>query len=222
MGRYYDENYDLLKQKLHSMVDQVQTMIEQTLAALTSEDVEAARSIIAKDEEIDHLEVEIDELIIKLLALQQPMAVDLRFLIAALKINNDLERMGDQAVNIAQAVLIVHQDTPAPKIVDFTRMEEVVQEMVRGCVDAFNSGNAELASTICRRDDEVDNMNRDIIRSLGRHSRQHPEHAELCLSLLLVSRNLERIADLCTNIAEEVVYYVHGRIIKHSSSKSDE
>jgi phosphate transport system protein len=216
MGRYYDENYDLLKQKLGEMVEAVQEMIEKTILALTTEDVELARAMIGKDEMIDHLEIEIDELIIKLLALQQPMAVDLRYLVAALKINNDLERMGDQAVNIAQSVLRLNEQEQGAHIVDFTRMEDVVQEMVRGCMDAFNNADVKLARAVCSRDDEVDDMNRAAIGLLAAHSRHHPEHADRCISLLLVSRNLERIGDLCTNIAEEVVFYIQGQFIKHA------
>lgn len=216
MGRYYDENYELLKQKLRQMVQGVQEMVEKTILALTTYDVELARDMVDHDEAIDHLEVEIDELVIKLLALQQPMAVDLRFLVAALKINNDLERMGDQAVNIAQGVILLNKAPQAPAIVDFAEMEKVVQEMMHGSIDAFNNADVEAARRVCQRDDEVDEMNRVIIRQLAAHSREHPEDADRAISLLLISRNLERIADLSTNIAEEVVYYIQGRFIKHT------
>ncbi|PKO18052.1 phosphate transport system regulatory protein PhoU [candidate division BRC1 bacterium HGW-BRC1-1] len=218
MGRYYDENYDQLKQKLRHMVSAVQQMIGDTIRALTDDNVALAKEIIQKDEEIDHLEVEIDELVIKLLALQQPMAVDLRFLVTALKVNGDLERMGDQAVNIAQAVLMLH-DKPGGQIVDFSLMEDVVQFMVEGCINAFDSADTALAQVICDRDDEVDEMNRSIIHQLAVYAREHPDHADRCISLLLVSRNLERIADLSTNIAEDVVYYIQGRFIKHSGKE---
>lgn len=221
MGRYYDENYELLKRKLTEMVVTVQEVIEKTIVALTERDQKLAKDMIDRDESIDHLEVQIDELVIKLLALQQPMAVDLRFLVAALKINNDLERMGDQAVNIAQAVLVLARIPRHELIVDFARMEDVVRTMVRDCIGAFNSGDVGMARDVCQRDDEVDEMNRSIIKKLAVHSREHPEDAEQCISLLLVSRNLERIADLSTNIAEEVVYYIQGRFIKHST-RTDE
>ena len=216
MGRYYEENYELLKQKLKRMVEAVQEMVDKTILALSTNDVELAQEVIERDEFIDHLEVEIDELVIKLLALQQPMAVDLRFLVAALKINNDLERMGDQAVNIAQNVLMLKNESERPHIVNFAEMEDVVQEMMHQSIAAFNTADVDAAYAVCERDDVVDEMNRNIIRTLASHSRTHPEDAERSISLLLISRNLERIADLSTNVAEEVVYYIQGRFIKHA------
>ena len=217
MGRYYDENYDLLRQKLREMLAKVQEMITRTVAALTNQDAAAARDLITMDESVDHLEVEIDELIIKLLALQQPMAVDLRFLVTALKVNNDLERMGDQAVNIAETVIRLYekgeQGTP---IIDLTTMEQAVLRMMHESIEAFNNADADTARSVLKQDDAVDEMHHSIARHLADHALKHPEDADRCISLLLVSRNLERIADLSTNIAEDVVYYTQGRFIKHA------
>jgi phosphate transport system protein len=218
MGRYYEENYDLLKQKITRMCSHVQSVIARTIESLTSGNVELARAMILEDEEIDRTEVEIDELVLKLLALQAPMAIDLRFIITALKINNDLERMGDQAVNIAQAVVILDAHGGARQgLIDFTHMEDVVLSMVRDSIDSFTKGDAALARSLLARDDEVDGLNRTTIKKLGDHLRDHPDDASRCMSLLLVSRNLERIADLSTNIAEDVVYYIEGKIIKHEA-----
>lgn len=215
MPRYYDTNYELLKEKLGRMVAQVKFMITSAIAALGDNDASLAHDMVVADEAVDHLEVEIDELVIKLLALQQPMAADLRFLVTALKVNNDLERMGDQAVNIAELVLRMNEHKQDSGLVDFTEMEKAVSEMVDGCLEAFLDGNVQIALAVRTRDDEVDELNSNIIAFLAEHMRNHPEDADRCISLLLVSRNLERIADLSTNIAEDVVYYVDGQIIKH-------
>lgn len=215
MGRYYDENYQLLKDKLGGMASMVREVISRTIEALSTKNPELARRMVEEDEKIDKMEVEIDELVLKLLALQQPMAIDLRYLITALKINNDLERMGDQAVNIAEGVL--HLDpTQRDYLIDFSHMEDAVLGMVRDAIDSFTTGNVEMARSVLTRDDEVDEMNRGIIKQLSKHLRETPEHADRCLTLLLITRNLERIGDLSTNIAEDVVYYIEGKIIKHS------
>lgn len=215
MPRYYDTNYELLKEKLGRMVAQVKFMITSAITALGDNDASLAQDMVVADEAVDHLEVEIDELVIKLLALQQPMATDLRFLVTALKVNNDLERMGDQAVNIAELVLRMNEHKQDSGLVDFTQMEKAVSEMVDDCLEAFLDGNVQIALAVRTRDDQVDELNSNIIAFLGEHMRTHPEDADRCISLLLVSRNLERIADLSTNIAEDVVYYVDGQIIKH-------
>lgn len=218
MGRYFEENYQLLKEKLSQMSTLVHTLFNQAVDTLTQCDSEAAARIISEDEQIDRLEVEIDELILKLLALQQPMAIDLRFLITALKITNDLERMGDQITNIAQGVLIlskVGECHAAHALVDFSPMLTAVQTMVRQCIEAFHNGDVDLAAQVLKGDDAVDDMNRVTISRLVDHLRSHPEDADRCVSMLLITRNLERIGDLSTNIAEDVVYYIEGKIIKH-------
>jgi phosphate transport system protein len=209
----------MLKHKLVEMANLVQQVVSSTIRALATSDIDLAHQTIEDDELVDKLEVEIDELVLKLLALQQPMAIDLRFLITALKINNDLERMGDQATNIAQNVLLLHEmraQGALPDLVDFTAMEQTVLEMVGDTISAFTSGNVELAHGVITRDDEVDEMNRNIIGKLARHLRTHAQDADMCVALLLITRNLERIGDLSTNIAEDVVYYIEGKIIKHA------
>ncbi len=224
MGRYFEENYQLLKQKLDQMTGLVQYVISKTVEALTTHNAELAQQVVEEDEKIDRLEIEIDELVLKLLALQQPMAIDLRFLITALKITNDLERMGDQATNIAQGVIMMSEMEPPPPLdlIDFTKMEVVVLEMVRKSIESFTKGDVEMAREVVRRDDEVDDMNRVIIKRLATHLKRHPENADLCMSLLLITRNLERIGDLSTNIAEDAVYYIEGKIIKHASWGRDQ
>lgn len=215
MGRYFDENYELLNVKLDQMARGVQQVIEKTIQALEADDAQAAREIIEADQLLDQSENEIDEIVMKLFALQQPMAVDLRFLVTALKANNDLERMGDQAVNIAEGVLLLRENPLPERIVDFSKMEQAVRQMVGDCLEAFFKRQPQLARKICGRDDEVDEMNRQMIHKLACHLHEHPEHAEQCVTLILISHNLERIADLATNIAEDTVYYIEGRIVRH-------
>ncbi len=218
MGRYFEENYQLLKEKLDHMCVLVQGVIAATVDALETNDAALARRTVDEDEKVDRLEVEIDELILKLLALQQPMAIDLRFLITALKITNDLERMGDQATNIAQGVMLMSKmpSTGPDGLIDFSAMEEAVLAMVRDCIQAFTTGDVNLAREVIRRDDIVDEMNRDLIKNLSDHLKVSPQDADRCMALLLIIRNLERIGDLSTNIAEDAVYYIEGKIIKHA------
>jgi len=219
MGRYFDENYSMLKHKLVEMGGLVQHVVTTAIQALNTADLNVARETIQDDERVDRLEVEIDELVLKLLALQQPMAIDLRFLITALKINNDLERMGDQAVNVAENVLLLKPEYNQQKMntfQDFQKMEEMVLLMVQETFDAFTSGDAALARTVIERDDQVDSLNKQIIGKLVGHLRGNAADADACVALLLITRNLERIGDLCTNIAEDVIYYVEGKIVKHA------
>lgn len=218
MGRYFEENYSMLKHKLVEMGGLVQQVVSSSIRALSTNDLELARETVQDDERVDRLEVEIDELVLKLLALQQPMAIDLRFLITALKINNDLERMGDQGVNVAENVLLL-------KTVDlhkmgtfenFEQMERAVLIMVQETIDSFTTGNVALARAVIDGDDEVDALNKNIIDKLVKHLRENAEDADACVALLLITRNLERIGDLCTNIAEDVIYYIEGKIVKHA------
>jgi len=208
----------MLKHKLVEMGSLVQQVVSSSIRALSTNNVELAQETIQDDERVDRLEVEIDELVLKLLALQQPMAIDLRFLITALKINNDLERMGDQATNVAQNVVLL-QKVDLHKIDthhDFEHMEQAVLQMVQKTIDSFTSGNVELARSVIQQDDEVDDLNKRIIDKLVSHLRSNPEDADPCIALLLITRNLERMGDLCTNIAEDVIYYIEGKIVKHA------
>lgn len=218
MGRYFEENYAMLKHKMVEMGALVQQVVTTATQALNTGDEQIARATIEEDERVDKLEVEIDELVLKLLALQQPMAIDLRFLITALKINNDLERMGDQGVNIAENVLILKHNVhmQMDTFEDFQQMEEVVLEMVQMTFDAFTSGDAELSRKVIERDDAVDKLNKTIIDKLVVHLRNNAADVDACVASLLITRNLERIGDLCTNIAEDVIYYVEGKVVKHS------
>lgn len=218
MGRYFEENYSMLKHKLVEMGELVQQVVSSAIKALSTSDLDLAHETVQDDEHVDRLEVEIDELVLKLLALQQPMAIDLRFLITALKINNDLERMGDQATNVAQNVIVL-KSVDLKQIdthLDFEAMEQSVLQMVQKTIDSFTTGDVELARSVIDQDDEVDALNKRIIDKLVGHLRTNPSDADSCIALLLITRNLERIGDLCTNIAEDVIYYIEGKIVKHT------
>lgn len=209
----------MLKHRLVEMGGLVQHVVSSAITAFNTNNEELARETVQDDERVDRLEVEIDELVLKLLALQQPMAIDLRFLITALKINNDLERMGDQGVNVAENTMLLKSSEHQKKMntfQNFNDMEQMVLKMVQETIDAFTSGDVELARKVIESDDEVDSLNRKIIGKLVSHLRENADDADACVALLLITRNLERIGDLCTNIAEDVIYYVEGKIVKHA------
>jgi phosphate transport system protein len=171
--------------------------------------------IQAADDRVDELEIEIDERVVELLALQQPMASDLRQIITTNKISNDLERMGDHAVNISSAANRMASMPPLPEIRELGEMSEIVQEMVSDALAAYVSRNAALARMVCITDDKVDDLRRSMYRILVTHMLEDPTTLGGALELLLISQNLERIADLATNVSEDVVFLVEGRTIKH-------
>ena len=188
--------------------------------ALLERNAEKAARVIKGDRIIDRMEVEVEEQCLNLLALQQPMAGDLRLLVASIKIANDLERVGDHAVNIAQSADRLAQHrliTPEPEIFEMARL---AREMLSDALEAFVRGDANSAREICRRDDKVDALNRSMFRILLTHMMEDPHSIGSGLELLLVSRNLERIADLATNVGEDVVFLVEGKSIKHHAEDS--
>jgi len=169
--------------------------------------------------QINELHLELDDRALQLLALQQPMAVDLRFITGTIKINSDLERMGDQAVNIAQRALSLVAQPALKPLIDIPHMADIAEKMVKDALDAFVRRDTELARQVVLRDDEVDNYRDLIFRELIAHMIKDPRHILQALDLILVSRNLERIADHATNIAEDVIYMVLGRDIRHHAEE---
>jgi phosphate transport system protein len=174
-----------------------------------------AQSVIESDVDVDSEEVEIEEECLKLLALYQPVAVDLRFIVAVLKINNDLERIGDLAVNIAQRSLTLASQQPIEIGFDLSGMAEKARGMLRKSLDSLVKMDTSLAREVCAEDEEVDEMNRRMYDLVKKQVVKAPDRVQCLLQLLLVSRNLERIADLSTNIAEDVIYMVDGVIVRH-------
>jgi len=213
--RHFDQELKHLNEKLFEMARQVEEAIGRAVKALVDREPKIAEEVIRADTTINFLEIEIDELCLKLLALQQPLAVDLRFIASALKINNDLERIGDQAVNIAERTLDLLKQPLLKPLIDIPRMATLAQKMVKDSLDAFVNRDTKLARDVCERDDEVDDLNDQIFRELLTYMMQDPKTISRAVDLILVGRHLERIADLATNICEDVVYLVDGKMIKH-------
>jgi phosphate transport system protein len=213
--RHFHDELSHVKVRLLTMSGEAEAALGLAVEALLDRDGEKARRVIAGDRVIDSMEVEIEEQCINLLALQQPMARDLRMLTSALKIANDLERVGDHAVNIAQSTERLTQArpiTPEPEIVEMARL---AREMLSDALEAFIRGDATAGREVCLRDDKVDALHRSVFRILLTHMMEDPHMIGAGMELFLVSRNLERVADLATNIGEDVVFLVEGKSIKH-------
>jgi phosphate transport system protein len=215
--RHFHDELSELKVTLLNMSGDAQAALAAAVEALLQRDGRKAEDVIAQDKELDRQENEIEEKVIRLLATQQPMARDLRFLTAAMKIANDLERVGDHAVNIAQSaerLLVNRPIVPEPELVEMVRQ---ARTMLADALDAFVRGDAQAGRAICRRDDGVDALHQSMFRILLTHMMEDPHIIGAAMDLFLVSRNLERVADLATNIAEDVVFLVEGKSIKHHS-----
>ncbi len=213
--RHFHDELNEVKVRLLTMSGEAETALRLATEALLQRDLEKARQVIAGDKVINEMEVEIEETCIDLLALQQPMAKDLRMLVAAIKIANDLERVGDHAVNLAESaerMTRAHPIAPEPEIVEMARL---ARNMLADALEAFVRGDAAAGREVCLRDDKVDALNRSVFRIVLTHMMEDPHSIGTGLELFLVSRNLERVADLATNIAEDVVFLVEGKSIKH-------
>ena len=215
MERHFETEMQALKNRLLSMGAMVEERVHQAVLALMERNPEAAERIIAGDEEVNDLQIEVDDRCLKLLALQQPMASDLRLITAAMKINADLERIGDQAVNVAENSLKMMNAPALKPIIDLPRMAEIAEGMTRDSLDAFVRKDSALARSVLARDDEVDQLKDHLFRVLLTYMMADPGTIERALSLILVSRNLERIADHATNSAEDVIFVVEGRDVRH-------
>ena len=220
MDRHIDMELTRVKDELVRMAGLAEAALGLSVKALVSRDAEMARQVVASDDAINTLEIEIDELCLRAMALYQPEAKDLRLLTMALKINNDLERMGDQAVNIAERTLELLKEPLLKPLSDLPRMADLVQRMVKESLDAFVQQDAARARAVCRQDDEVDRYDEQIFRELLTYMMEHPQAITRAVNLILVSRHLERIADHATNIAEDVIYLVEGKTIKHHVAES--
>ncbi len=215
MSAHFQREISKLKQQVLSLCTQVEGQVEKAVRAVQLRDDELAIEVERLDEEIDLREIEVEEECLKTLALYQPVAGDLRFVVSTLKINHDLERIGDLAVNIARKVRGLVFDPPPELACDLGLMCEKTQYLLRDSIDSLVNLNAAEAASICVRDDEIDQMKATIRKEIEAAIRQQPDKVGSLLRLLAVSRNLERIADLATSIAEDVVYLVEGRIMRH-------
>jgi phosphate transport system protein len=220
MRTRFHQGLDELKEKLLRMGGMAESAVERAVRAYIERDPVLAKAVLHDEAAINNIEREIDELALDLLAMQQPMAVDLRFITAVMKINADLERVGDQAVNIAERAIdaagLPYVDLP----VDIGRMAVTATGMVRDALQSFIDGKAETAEALLRQDDVVDEMNRDIARAMLNWMTNDPKTTRQAMNALLIGRNLERVADHATNIAEDVIFWVRGADVRHHGSAS--
>ena len=213
--RHFVEELEQLKTKLLEMSSLVEAAIQRSISAVIHKDRGAADEVFRNEARINAIEIEVDEFAVNLLALQQPMAADLRLIVAALKINTDLERMGDLAVNIAQRARSLMEEPVIKPMIDIPHIAGLVQSMVRKALDAFVTRDAELARSVLASDDAVDNMRTACYHELVSFMEKDPQNIKPALDLLAVTRNLERIADHSTNIAEDVLFLVEGVEVRH-------
>ena len=218
MSQHFFREIENLKKKLLTLGAVVEERIAKALAAVVKHDMKLALEVVEGDTEIDLMEVDVEEDCLKLLALYQPVAIDLRFVVAVLKINTDLERMADHAVNIARRAEYLATYPNAELPAELEIMLQKAQTMVRDSLDAFVRQDPMLARRVCTADREVDQLNRQMHVLIQQQIRADPERVEQFIHQLSVSRQLERVADLATNIAEDVVYTVEGEIIRHRTA----
>ncbi len=219
MNRAFEEELQQIKERLLSLGDLAEKMIGESISALVERDAGLIQAVYEHEEKADQLCVEIDDRCFKVLALRQPMASDMRFLVAGIKINANLERMADLAVNIANATAGIIEEPPLKPLIDIPRMASRVQEMVRQCLQAFMGRNVDLAMSIIEADDEIDRLRDQVFRELLTYMMGDPATIPRALDLILVSRHLERMGDHATNIAEDVVYLVRGEDVRERGDK---
>jgi phosphate transport system protein len=216
MQRHFHEELEALKQTLLAMGGLVEDQIRRVMKALLERDDAMAQEVIERDRQVNSYDVEVDEQCVSLLALYQPAAGDLRFITTAMKIVTDLERIGDQAVNIAQRVLELNREPQLKPYIDLPRMAEKAQRMVKESLDAFVARDTALARQVCGEDSEVDLLKEQIFRELLTFMMEDPRTIPRAIRLILISRFIERVADHATNIGEMVVYLVEGKMVRHT------
>jgi len=218
MTRHIERQIENLKERILRVGTMVEEAISKSITALLNRDVPLALRVMANDEEIDRMEVEVEEECLKILALYQPVAADLRFVVAVLKINNDLERMGDLARNIAKRVAQLATGPTVDLPPEIRTMAMLSQDMVKQCLDAVVNADPTLARQVREEDDAVDEARQQIRRRILQGIKAHPEQLENLLRINSVSKHIERIADMATNVAEDVIYMVEGDIVRHRTT----
>jgi phosphate transport system protein len=216
MTKHFRKELEKIKRQLLTLGSMVEELVQMAVNAVENRDTELANRIIRMDLEIDEKEVEVEEECLKVLALHQPVAIDLRFLIAVIKINNDLERIGDQAVNIAQRVKVIAKDEQPAFFFEYSSMGEKAQTMLEMSLNALINMDDDIAWNVLRLDDEVDQMQAEAYDRIKSALGEHPDEIGHLINLLLISRHIERMADHATNIAEEVIYLIEGEIVRHT------
>jgi len=216
MSKHLRRELEKVKKQTLALGALVEERVRMAIQSVDALDVDLAQKIIDSDWEVDEMEVDIEEDCLTILALYQPVAVDLRFLIATIKINKDLERVGDEAVNIAQRLRVMAKRSPMALVFDYSPMAEKVQTMLKMSLDALANLDVQLAFKVIAMDDEVDAGKDDAYDRIKQAIKKYPERVGYLINLLLVSRHLERLADHSTNISEEVIYLIEGDIVRHS------
>lgn len=220
MHRHFEYELDGLKSNLIKIASLAEEAIARAIKSLLEQRKDIAEEVVVFDKQIDAYEIIIDNHVVDILALQQPVAIDLRFILAASKINNDLERVGDHAVNIAQSAMKLADAPHVKPLIDIPAMAETTKQMLRDAIDAFIHRDSVKARIVLENDDVIDNLNRKIVADLVEVMRKDPNSIEHALELIRISRNLERVADLTTNIAEQVIFMAEARVVKHQADKA--
>ena len=217
MAKHFQRELEKIKRMILSLGAMVEARVRDVGASIETFDDNMAKKIIRSDYEIDEMEVEIEEECLKIMALHQPVAVDLRFIVAVIKINNDLERIGDQSVNIAQRIQTINKKEKSDFIFDYAVMVEKVETMLKMSLDALVNYDIDIALKVLTLDEDVDQIKIEAYQRISSAIEKNPEHVGYLINLLLISRHLERMADHATNIAEEVVYMIEGDIVRHGN-----
>jgi phosphate transport system protein len=217
---HFQQELETLKERLLAMGGLAEDRVRTAVHGLVERDEEILEEVLGGDMPVNELHIEIDDLCLKLLALHSPMAADLRAVMAAIKINSDLERVGDMAVNIAEAARRYASHPPVKKLIDIPRMASTAQGMLRDALDSYVRGDMRLAQRVLDADDTLDSLKTQVFRELLTYMLQDPSTIEPALDLILISRHLERIGDHATNIAEDVIFMVSGRDVRHHASDS--
>ena len=220
MERHFDRDLQELKERILYMGSLAETMIHLAIKGLVDRQPDLAKDIARQERDVNQLQIEIDDRAIKMIALHQPTASDLRFLAAAMKINSDLERIADQAVNISETTDYLLQEPPLKPLIDVPRMAQIASKMLKDALDSFVNRDENLARSVLVRDDQVDELKDQVFRELLTYMISDASTIKRGLDLILIARNIERIADHATNIAEDVVYVILGKDIRHRAEEA--
>jgi len=219
MQRLLDEHLEKLKTRIIKMCSLVDDQVQLSIKAVEEDNLEMAQIVIEMDKKVDKFDVKIDKICQRIFALSQPVAMDLRFIMSSLTINNNLERIGDIAVNIAENIILIKKKPAFFSETKLTEMFKIVKQMLKNTIDSFITENADLAKEVILSDEIIDKMNIENHAVLKKTMKQSPENVESALALIVISRELERLADHCTNIAEDVFFIVESKLIKHKYEK---
>jgi phosphate transport system protein len=216
MKRFFDSELETFRSNLILMGETAMRQVDNAVKALVAGDISAAEAVITADDELDHLEVLIDDEAVRYMNLRAPVATDLRLAIVGMKASHDLERVGDEATSIARRAIRLAAEPPLKPYIDIPRMTEIALSMLRDSLDCFLHGDTEKALAVCRRDAEVDLINKQLYRELSSYMIENPKTTSRALELMFISKSLERIADHATNIAEETIYLAKGEDVRHT------